>query len=191
MSPRSQEQIEKIRSQSRGKILEAAFELMAKKGYEATSISQIAQHAGISKGLIYNYFDSKEAMLKALIHHAMEEADHLMENILNEDPKQTVENMLRWYFNELRERPEHWKLITELTMKIDKFDFVKDLASNKLGEVVGFFGQMLKQLGFEHPKMEALSIAGLFDGIGLQYLVIGNDYPLDEMEHFLIEKYCR
>jgi AcrR family transcriptional regulator len=191
MSPRSQEQIEKIRSQSRGKILEAAFELMAKKGYEATSISQIAQHAGISKGLIYNYLDSKEAMLKALIHHAMEEADHLMENILDEDPKQTVENMLRWYFNELRERPEHWKLITELTMKIDKFDFVKDLASNKLGEVVGFFGQMLKQIGFEHPKMEALSIAGLFDGIGLQYLVIGNEYPLDEMEHFLIEKYCR
>lgn len=191
MSPRSQEQIEKIRSQSTGKILGAAFELMAQNGYEATSISQIAKHAGISKGLIYNYFDSKEDMLKALIDGALREADQLMENIVDEDPKKMVENMLRWYFNELRERPEHWRLITELTMKVGRFGFVKDLTKSKLNEIVGFFGHMLKGIGFENSELEALSIAGLFDGIGVQYLVMGSDYPLDEMENFLVEKYCR
>lgn len=191
MSPRSQEQIEKIRSQSTGKILEAAFELMAKNGYEATSISQIAKQASISKGLIYNYFESKEDMLKALINHAMDEADHLMEDIVDEDPKHTIENMFRWFFTEVRERPEHWRLITELTLKIDKFDFVREMARNKLKEMAGFFGEMLKRTGVEHPEEEAFVIAGLFDGIGIQYLVIGKDYPLDQMEHFLIEKYCR
>jgi AcrR family transcriptional regulator len=191
MSPRSQEQIEKIRSQSTGKILEAAFELMAQNGYEATSISQIAKHAGISKGLIYNYFDSKEDMLKALVNHALDEADHLMEDIVDDDPRQTIENMLRWFFDELRERPEHWRLITELTMKLDKLDFVKEMATNKLQEMAVFFGEMLRKTGVEHPEEEALVIVGLFDGIGLQYLVIGKDYPLDRMEHFLIEKYCR
>lgn len=191
MSPRSQEQVEKIRKQSITKILKSAFELMAKNGYDATSISQIAQHAGVSKGLMYNYFDSKEDLLKALIYNAFDEADTLMGEIIRKDPAETIENMLRWYFRELRERPEHWRLITELTLKIDKFDFVKEMARNKLSEYVRFFGTLLHELGFNNPESEARLIAGLFDGIGVQYLVIGQDYPLDEMENFLIEKYCR
>ena len=191
MSPRSQDQIEQIRKQSIGKILEAAFQLMARNGYDATSISQIASQAGVSKGLMYNYFDSKEDLLKALLDSAFAEADELMAQIITEDPKITIENMLRWYFNELRERPEHWRLITELTLKIEKFSFVKEMARNKLNEYVEFFGGLLNQIGFKNPKEEAMTIAGLFDGIGVQYLVIGKDYPLDEMEKFLINKYCK
>jgi hypothetical protein len=99
--------------------------------------------------------------------------------------------MLRWYFRELRERPEHWRLITELTLKVDKFDFVKKIARKKLSEYVSFFGELLKEQGFENAENEARLIAGLFDGIGVQYLVIGQDYPLDEIERFLIEKYCK
>jgi AcrR family transcriptional regulator len=191
MSPRSQEQIDKIRKQSIRKILESAFQIMAKNGYDAASISQIASHAGVSKGLMYNYFESKEALLKALIYNAFEEADAMMGEIIGKNPAETIENMLRWYFRELRERPEHWRLITELTLKIDKFDFVKEMARNKLSEYVRFFGELLKEQGFENAENEARLIAGLFDGIGVQYLVIGQEYPLDEMEKFLIEKYCR
>ncbi len=191
MSPRSQEQIEKIRKQSISRILEAAFQLMAKYGYEATSISQIATEAGVSKGLMYNYFDSKEDLLRALLNDAFAEADELMAKIIDEDPKVTIENMLRWFFTELRERPEHWRLITELALKIDKFDFVKEMVKGKFIEYVNFFGGLLEQIGFENPREEAQCIAGLFDGIGVQYLVIGKNYPLDKMEQFLIEKYCK
>ena len=65
------------------------------------------------------------------------------------------------------------------------------MARNKLNEYVEFFGGLLNQIGFKNPKEEAMTIAGLFDGIGVQYLVIGKDYPLDEMEKFLINKYCK
>jgi hypothetical protein len=34
-------------------------------------------------------------------------------------------------------------------------------------------------------------LAALFDGIGLQYLVIREAYPMDELEKFLIDKYCK
>lgn len=191
MSPRSQEQIEKIRKQSISKILEAAFQLMATNGYEATSISQIAIKAGVSKGLMYNYFDSKEELLRALVEDAFAAADKLKHEIVDEDPRTTLENIFRWYFKELKERPERWRLITELTMKIGKFEFVRDMARRKLLEYVGFIGSLLEQLGCKNPREEAQSIAGLFDGIGIQYLVIGQDYPLEMMEKFLIEKYCK
>ena len=190
MSPRSKEQIEQIRKNSIRKILDAAFKLMAKNGYETTSISQIAKEAGVSKGLMYNYFESKEDLLKALLNNAMGEADKLISGIISPDPSETLRNLFHWFFNELRERPEHWRLLTEITLKIDKFDFVQEMARIKMKEYVVFVSTLLKETGFPNAKMEAQLIAGLFDGIGIQYLVIGKDYPLDETEEYLIKKYC-
>jgi AcrR family transcriptional regulator len=67
MSPRTPEQFEAMRESRRKQIMDAALELFASKGYSNCSISQLAAQAGISKGLMYNYFDSKEALLMAII----------------------------------------------------------------------------------------------------------------------------
>ena len=190
MSPRSKEQIEQIRINSIQNILGAAFKLMAQNGYESTSISQIAKEAGVSKGLMYNYFDSKEDLLKAFLNDAMAEADKLISEIITSDPSETLRNLFQWFFNELRERPEHWRLLTELTLKIDKFDFVQDMARIKMKEYVVFVSTLLEEIGVPNANEEAQLIAGLCDGIGIQYLVIGKDYPLDEIENYLIKKYC-
>jgi AcrR family transcriptional regulator len=191
MSPRSTIENEKIRSQSIAKIVDAAYRLMSQKGYESTSISQIAKEAGISKGLMYNYFNSKEELLKELINNTMEEGDRLMADIISEEPAEMLSNIFKWYFNELRNNMEQWRFLSELMFKVDKFPFVKELAQSKMNEYVGFIGSLLKQMGFENPKEEAQLIAGLFDGIGFQYLVLGKEYPLDEMEKFLNNKYCK
>lgn len=190
MSPRSTLENEKIRSGSTKKILDAAFELMAKNGYESTSISQIAKKAGVSKGLMYNYFESKEDLLKTLIDGAFVEGEKIMADIISSDASETLQNLFKWFFRELRERPEYWRLITQLTLQIDKFEFVQEFAKNKMKDYVIFLSGLLEQIGIQDSKHEAQLIAGLFDGIGMQYLVIKKDYPLDEMELYLIEKYC-
>ena len=100
MSPRSTIENEKIRSQSIAKIVDAAYRLMSQKGYESTSISQIAKEAGISKGLIYNYFNSKEELLKELINNTMEEGDRLMADIISEEPAEMLSNIFKWYYYE-------------------------------------------------------------------------------------------
>src|SRR4029078_4077348 len=51
-------------------------------GFEKTSIDQIAEAAGVSRQTIYNNFDSKEALFKAI---AGALADHVVEPLLNED----------------------------------------------------------------------------------------------------------
>lgn len=48
-------------------ILEAALAVFAEKGFAATRMDEIAARAGVSKGTIYLYFDSKEAVFKALV----------------------------------------------------------------------------------------------------------------------------
>lgn len=48
-------------------ILDAALALFSEQGFEATPVDDIARRAGISKAGLYLYFDSKEALLRALV----------------------------------------------------------------------------------------------------------------------------
>ncbi len=50
-----------------GEILDAALELFAEKGFAATRLDEVARRAGVSKGTVYLYFDSKEALFKSLV----------------------------------------------------------------------------------------------------------------------------
>ena len=190
MCPKSPEQNEEVRKQSLQNILDAAFVLMAKQGYESTSISQIAKHAGVSKGLLYNYFSSKEEMLITLVDNTMNEGDSLLSELDFGDPKGALRAILNWYFDELIEKPDHWKLITELTFKIEKFDFVQQIFITKLNEYVALLEQLLSNIGFDNPNEEARLMVSLFDGIGIHYLVMRDGYPIEKMREFLILKYC-
>ena len=50
----------------REQIMEAALRVFAKKGFAGASNKDVADEAGITPGLIYHYFESKEALLKAI-----------------------------------------------------------------------------------------------------------------------------
>ena len=48
-------------------IIDAAYASFAKKGYADTKIEQVAKQAGVSKGLVYLYFKTKEELFKAVV----------------------------------------------------------------------------------------------------------------------------
>jgi AcrR family transcriptional regulator len=50
----------------RRQILDAAVRAFAKKGYHASRVSDIAEEAGVAYGLVYHYFESKDAVLEAV-----------------------------------------------------------------------------------------------------------------------------
>ena len=52
-------------------IMEKALELFAEKGFESTSVQQITDHCGISKGAFYLSFKSKDELILALIDYFM------------------------------------------------------------------------------------------------------------------------
>ena len=54
----------------RQQILAAAVSVFAQRGYESSRISDIASEAGVAYGLVYHYFDSKEAVLEAVFREA-------------------------------------------------------------------------------------------------------------------------
>lgn len=54
-----------------GEIVAAAFRLFADQGYAATRIEAIAAEAGVSKGAVYRYFETKEALFRAVVTDAV------------------------------------------------------------------------------------------------------------------------
>ncbi|GLB60919.1 TetR/AcrR family transcriptional regulator [Cytobacillus sp. NCCP-133] len=78
-------------------IMESALELFAKQGFEATSVQQITEHSGISKGAFYLSFKSKDELIMALIDHFMMQFISDLDHIVK-DPNNTGEELLRKFF---------------------------------------------------------------------------------------------
>jgi AcrR family transcriptional regulator len=76
---------QEIREQTRQALLQAATAEFARQGFERANINRISQAAGFAKGTVYNYFDSKRALMLALIDEiARAHLDHIREHVARE-----------------------------------------------------------------------------------------------------------
>lgn len=66
---------------TRGKIITAAWDLFYEQGYEDTTIEEIIDKSGTSKGSFYHYFEGKDALLGSLSYIFDEEYERLMEEM--------------------------------------------------------------------------------------------------------------
>src|SRR5436305_14901601 len=66
-------------------IIETAEQLFSKKGYEATTVRDIAEQAGVNIAMISYYFGSKEKLLEALFNHRLGDLRMRVENLLKND----------------------------------------------------------------------------------------------------------
>ena len=67
MAPRSREDNETVRAASRARILTAARTLFAERSFAACRVADVARRAGMSPANVYWHFDSKEAVLRAIL----------------------------------------------------------------------------------------------------------------------------
>jgi AcrR family transcriptional regulator len=81
LSPLNKRQLEKIRDDRREQIKQAALRLFARRGFDGTKTSLIAAEAGISEGLIYRYFSSKDELFTELVEELMDEATQAIQSI--------------------------------------------------------------------------------------------------------------
>jgi AcrR family transcriptional regulator len=63
---------EENKEQTRQRLLEAATELFAVKGYEGSAVEELAEHAGYSRGAFYSNFANKEELMKAIINQGFD-----------------------------------------------------------------------------------------------------------------------
>ena len=127
MSPRTPQQYKEMREEKMTLLMDVALEHFANDGYYRTTINHIARHAGISKGLMYNYFESKEALLKAIIHKSVNEVykylDIDRDGYLSEEE---FEFFVRKINVLLKRKKYFWRLLMQLIMQNDvREQFIK------------------------------------------------------------------
>lgn len=101
---------EKIR-----RIYDATIELVYENGLHATPMAKIAKLSKTSAGIIYHYFENKEALINALYKHVKKEvADAVYEEyLINEDFELWFSKIWRNYFNYLTQNPQKMSFIEQ------------------------------------------------------------------------------
>jgi AcrR family transcriptional regulator len=72
--------------ETRAHILQSAIALFSKNGYDASSVAEICQAAGVSKGAFYHHFASKQAVFQALLEGWLAGLNLQMDALLNTAP---------------------------------------------------------------------------------------------------------
>lgn len=133
MSPRSSAKFEEMREEKKALIMNTALEHFSNVGYHATTITHIARHAGISKGLMYNYFKSKEDLLAAIMNRSVTEIyEYFNPDHDSHLTPEEFEMFIRKVFMVLHEKRQFWKLLFRIMMQPGVYERLFGEASGSL-----------------------------------------------------------
>jgi AcrR family transcriptional regulator len=188
--PRTASQYENIREGRKALIMRTALELLASNGYYGTTISSIADRAGISKGLLYNYFKSKEELIKTIIFSGLENIERLL------DPDadgvisyKEMESLLDRFFALLEEDLLYWRLYFSLFVQSPVIALVEDRLTEVIQNYIGMLQAYFESRGCDDSHSEALLFGALLDGIGFNYISNPGLFPVERIKKVILNKY--
>jgi AcrR family transcriptional regulator len=112
--PRTEEANQLVRESSRKKILDAALRVYARKGKEST-MAEVAEEAGVSQGLAYRYFPSKDAIFVALLRQMSRPPDeiHAMVRNIPGTPAERLTRIVSAMVERRRKDPEFYQFFNQ------------------------------------------------------------------------------
>lgn len=193
MSPRNPETNERMRAQSRRRIVDAALELFGRRGFAATTIAAVAQQAGVSKGLAYNYFASKEAILEAVLEDSWQDSfQATREAAAIEDPAARLRFLVERTLARAAEQPELIRLGLQLLLQPETQETLlraKRRLAREFRDWQRVVSRTLGELGIEQADGEVVFLSALLNGITLTWLVTGRQIDTAALENRVLRLY--
>lgn len=156
---------EQKKKKTKKAILEAAIELFGTNGFEKTSISQLAKKAGVGKGTVYSYFNTKQDILQA---YCDDELEYIHEQLTSKSDQNThvLDQMVTIFmaeFEYLRRNPEFGRLyMQEIVFPKKELLEKHNEQENKYFEMIFPIIKSAQQRGELRQDMELLHICGHF-----------------------------
>ncbi|MBI5058653.1 TetR/AcrR family transcriptional regulator [candidate division KSB1 bacterium] len=171
-------------------ILNAAFQLFASKGFENSSVDDIASSAGLSKGAIYWHFPSKLEILFELtdrfVHGSQAEIVHMA------DPDQMGVEALykshRAFLERMQTNPAHDLLFNQLVSLSNRYPEIRDRLNQYHREwddtVSALFDRAVENGHFRafRTREVAQAINALYDGIMIRAQMDPSINPIEVIE---------
>ena len=192
MSPRTTEQFEAIRQERKSEILDAALHVFAESGYHSSSVSQIAKRAKVSKGLMYNYFESKEEVLRTLMYDLFDYAMELMKIEPNEviDDRR-FEEIIELSIQIPLKEPQRWKLYMSLVFQKDVTEMLMKEMVGKLGPYMQAMSAYFMKKGYKDPIAMMRIFSAVLDGIQMHCLLDPENFPVEQAKQYMIEQFVK
>ncbi len=185
---KNEETVQAVESVSgvREHILDAAAQLIFQKGVKATSLNDIAQAAGISKGTLYYYYRAKEDIVYDITDRNMVLiSEELMSWVQHSDPKASPQQLLKIVFEKLvscgTKGRLHLSLLNDAAVKgsrlAEKFSRRYEEWRQNVREALD---RILPQ-NREHNRALSYLILAVLDGLIVQKTCGAQDIPIDEI----------
>lgn len=196
--PRTKKQYEQIRKDRRSQIMSTALEMFASEGYGHVSIAALSQGAGISKGLMYNYFSGKDELLKEILNEGIEQImtslDPNRDGILTTNE---FELFIRKTFQLMHEKRTFFTKFFSIIIQPNVKAFLKESSLVQFMEqYFDMFNRYFSEQGYEDPMLEIFELSVILEGFGLMMIYYDDlaDLPPElyqKYEERIINKYTR
>jgi AcrR family transcriptional regulator len=159
--------------QRREQLLNVGRELFAERGFEATSIEEIAQRAKVSKPVVYEHFGGKEGLYAVVVDREMQQ---LLERVTNAlvatHPRAMLEQAAVALLTYIEEKPEGFRILVRDSPVASSSGNFASLLSDIASQVEHIVANEFKNLDFD-PKMAVLyshALVGMVALVGQWWL---------------------
>ena len=161
------------REERKQQIVDVALELFGKNGFHGVSVNVIAKACGISKGLMYNYFDSKEDLLVFILtDYAQKISVHLKGSGDGVMTPPEFEHFVRTTYLLVKQNPKYYKLIFSLSFQESVAPKLAALANDLVPFNYDILRTYFASLGRLDPDVEVLMFSSVIKGLLLQVVMI-------------------
>ncbi len=175
-------------------ILNAAFDCFFEKGYETTSLEEIAKRAGVTRGAIYWHFTDKNDLYRAAVHLTMEKGD-VAKFARSLPPDMTTRERLEEVFwmamNENRYVDFVFKTMSYIVGRPDFDDIFQDLRDVKRS-LLHYFNEEIRvhfrvnRITGKKPEDYSMGLYLLFEGMFLtKNIPIGIQLTRENITHYV------
>jgi AcrR family transcriptional regulator len=166
----------------REQLLDVALEVIARSGYNDTSMNDVAEAAGVTKPVLYQHFESKRELFQALLDAVGARMLGAITNATaeSEDGRRRTELGFRAYFRWVAEDHDAFMLLYGSASRRDQ-DFSRALRRVTNGMVQAIAPLIAADVDDEHRLTLAHALVGLAEGASRRLVERGEDFDPDEV----------
>ena len=189
--PRTPQQNRRLRDDSERRLRDAAQVVFTRLGVERATVRDIAEQAGVAQGLLYNYFASKDDLVRAVFREGARDVAAAFGAASAEGAAGArLERLIRRSFEIVRERREFWQLSYMLRHQPG----TSEILGADLGEWTDAVREqlegLLREIGHRDASALARVLFAAIDGVAQHYALDPERYPLAATVECLVQHFC-
>jgi AcrR family transcriptional regulator len=179
-----------MRERSRERILTAALEVFAAKGYETASISEITARAGVSRGLVSYYFATKEQLAAELLDRWLDGIAGIL--TIQGTPDERLAGIIDGALMAAAMTLPIQRLAISLMMQPathDIFARVESSKSARVSDVEDAIRSVFVARGALDPALEEMLLRATLEGVTVKLAIYQETFPLEAIRRRIYTSY--